>query len=499
MLAISICASADPAVVINGTFLNVEPLSNVQYTAMVSGLPSGATNVACSWSFTGKASGNTESYVDGLGTPAISKVTVNSLQWANTPTSTNNKWIKVVVNYKVGGTAQPPFEKQEAIYVKYIGTPSSLNIAGTNYSNGGSRNVACGAAAIALSVPAVATEPTAAVTYYWTYPSGWSGPSSTSSPSASVTSNAGGGGTIKVEAKRNDGSTRTAIQVSITRPAVGAGISGIIGSPYICSGTSNYYLDNVPGGTSVSWSKSGNGINISGGSSGNSVNVSFFTNEQYNILTATIGDACGSTTKTREIRAGVFTTSGISASMTGPGDICPYSPSNNETYYSVSLIPSTYISSVSWQYSSNWQFGYSPSGNDFRLVPPNSGSGSAWIEVGLQNECGYSAVYRKTVYELPAGSCTGSFFAVYPNPASDFVTLSFEKIEAGSDLPAVMDLYAEKEGKKMKSFSRESLKVKDGKSVEFNVADLPRGTYYLHVFDERWNIKEPVKVRLVLE
>jgi len=414
-----------------------------------------------------------------------------NVRWNNT---SGNGTLKVTTSNSAACTSCPGAFKDISFPIRYLGVPGNIKINGTAYT--GTYNLPCNSTPLTLSVDAA----TNATNYTWTLPGGWTYTGSGSTITATPT--AGAGGTITVTATRSDApGLSTAKQLIIVRPQVGQGISGIIGNDYICSGTQTYSLSGVPAsGTTINWSKSGNGINLPGSTTGSSVNVGFFTNEQNNTLTATITDACGTGgagVRTKTVRAGIFTTTGFT--VDGPSDICPYSGSNYETYYSIAgSVPSALVSNISWNYSSQWPFGYSPSGNDFKLVTPSSGFGMAWVEVGILNECGYSAVNRKNVYELPSGSCT-SFIAVSPNPATEILTLEFGALTSVEDLPESMTLFSENAAVAKQTIHRADLIFRDHSKVDIDVRTLARGVYFLHLQDSRWKSKEAKKIRIVLK
>lgn len=96
-------------------------------------------------------------------------------------------------------------------------------------------------------------------TYSWSIPGCWSG--SSSSNSITVTPNGTSGGAIMATVTFLDGSTATrTIDVALTD------IPSISGPDNLCTSASSYDIDNVPSGTSVTWSCSSNiNDNIYGG------------------------------------------------------------------------------------------------------------------------------------------------------------------------------------------------------------------------------------------
>ena len=79
---------------------------------------------------------------------------------------------------------------------------------------------------------------------------------------------------------------------------------------------------------------------------------------------------------------------------------------------------------------------------------------------------------------------SGSGFRAYPNPAKEQINVEFESSELASEALTGLSLFNEK-GKAVKSFDTAKAKTnkyfKDTKVTKFDVNDLPRGTYFLHV------------------
>jgi len=119
---------------------------------------------------------NTVNYSSGVATKTIRlKVTYT---W--TPQG-GTKQTKVINSVRANGAneAQP-------IEVKYISDPSTITFNGSTLSKNNTLSYPCGAAEKTVSIPAVATDPGAPVTYYFFYPNGWTGPASSNVPSVTV-------------------------------------------------------------------------------------------------------------------------------------------------------------------------------------------------------------------------------------------------------------------------------------------------------------------------
>lgn len=377
-----------------------------------------------------------------------------------------------------------------SVPIRYLGNIGNMKINGTAYS--GSYTLPCGTTPFTASVDAV----TNATNYNWSFSSGGSGWSiSGSGTSVTVTPSANSAATLRVIATRSDVSSISRTQtLSMSRPAPGAGVSAISGTDYLCSGTSSYSLSGLTGGMSASWSVANGSATIPGSSTGSSVNATY-SYSGSNTLTATIYDAAcaASTTRSKAFQVGTYSTSQFS--VTGPTQTCPY-PDATEVYVTIntSTAPSP-ISGYNWTYSSNWPFGYSPSGYDYKLVPPNAGFGSAWVRLSIQNGCGWSIPYQ---WDVSEASCSG-FFVVSPNPASDILNVQFPETTSLTGSADAVELYSEATGEVVKRLSAQERKLKTNKKIIIDVSSLPKGTYFLRITDSKFTGNKTKVARVVLQ
>ncbi|MEZ0541455.1 T9SS type A sorting domain-containing protein [Fibrella arboris] len=107
---------------------------------------------------------------------------------------------------------------------------------------------------------------------------------------------------------------------------------------------------------------------------------------------------------------------------------------------------------------------------------------------------------------------TSSAFIVYipysyrigPNPAKESITVAFTDTKYQEALPDQIDVISEKTQKPVRSVNVAETfkqnKFKDGNAIEFDVQDLPRGTYYLKVINPRLEKEKQIEMaRLYLE
>lgn len=119
-----------------------------------------------------------------------------------------------------------------------------------------------------------------ATSYVWTLPSGWTGTSTTNAVTATVGST---GGTISVRSRNSCGtSTARSVNVTVSSCTVPPQPGLIVGNTSVAAGSSQtYYVDNVPGATSYTWTipsgwtgtSTTNAINTRVGSSGGTISV----------------------------------------------------------------------------------------------------------------------------------------------------------------------------------------------------------------------------------
>jgi hypothetical protein len=75
-------------------------------------------------------------------------------------------------------------------------------------------------------------------------------------------------------------------------------------------------------------------------------------------------------------------------------------------------------------------------------------------------------------------------YAIYPNPASDYLNIKFEEVSDISDLPVQFKVLAETDLKEVKTIEFKDVYTDatfpTEKTISINVSDLPRGVYYIH-------------------
>lgn len=151
------------------------------------------------------------------------------------------------------------------------------------------------------------------------------------------------------------------------------------------------------------------------------------------------------------------------------------------------------LSSISWSVNPSSVLIYTSGAQcAFAL---NSGQGCT-ISVTAYSSCG-GPQSRNLSFQAYSG------YRIAPNPATTTVAIDFDRTDFLEALPDEVQLLSEKSTKSVQTiiikdvFDKKSFK--DGNKIEFDVKNLPRGTYYLHVINHRKKNKEVDAIRVILE
>ena len=262
--------------------------------------------------------------------------------------------------------------------------------------------------------------------------------------------------------------------------AVGVGnryVNPVNGSDFLCS--SNFYsLINIPAGTSVSWSVSPTYL-FSGGTSGSGATANLSPSSTLSsgqaTLTYTIGTGCNSYTVQRQFWVGRVT----------PYIVGPYEMAYNtvENFY-VEGAPHMGITGYNWSvYPSGFEWIGNQGTNGITLTINTPGEYS--LSVDLTNPCGVRGneipVY---VYD------PWSMFMIYPNPASDIMTISKKSTLSSKQVdttPFEISLYDNR--------GRQLVAPRPGsEQVQLDVSNLKNGFYFVHILYKGKLIRNQIKV-----
>jgi len=260
----------------------------------------------------------------------------------------------------------------------------------------------------------------------------------------------------------------------------------IIGPYEFCQTTQSYAVDNLPVGTTITWNATGS-IAISGANNVNPVTVSKITNGA-GTLSATLTTACGATgSDSKNVIAG------YERYISGPASLCLNTWGN---VYSVSEL----LEATDYQWRIERINGTSPvhtmMGNGSNHIYLSVGSaGSFILYLTITTPCG---PLETNFFIDVADPCNGGgLFTVYPNPSSSQLRIAYktdESVISRSEKLAVKNDFIVKlineKGKVLKQGNTNS----DRKEIVLQVADLPNGIYYLHIYEGKKVTKQQVVI-----
>lgn len=269
--------------------------------------------------------------------------------------------------------------------------------------------------------------------------------------------------------------------------------ASINGPRILCNGQSaNYTITNAPVNVNAPTWSAGPGISIDAGTGAVTVDNNF---TGASTITVTYSNDCGSASQTIPVQVGTD----ITGTYQRNGQTFSLNTSN---MVSAGLTPTVVTapgaSGFNWSLFSanhspvNWGTNSTTATNDRMFVTLNSGQ-SATFDVSANTNCGNRT--RRVTYYIPSG------FRVAPNPAKDVVTVEFDYADQLEVLPEQLEFLSEKSTKPAQTivvkeaFERKAFS--GGNKLDFDVRDLPRGTYYLRVIDSR-NKETPVQTVRVL-
>lgn len=351
-----------------------------------------------------------------------------------------------------------------SIPIRYLGPVGPMNIDGT--PTVGPYAVGCDVTSFTASIDPVVN----ATSYAWTVPPGWS--FTGSGTSISVTPGTSSGN-ISVVAKRSDAPDFIQSRVvSVSRSSGTAGISGILGNSYICSGSTTYSLDGTAEGT-VNWSTNNPSLLTINSSSGLATKVG--SSSGLVTVTANINNACGSFNINKQVWVGGPTIQGIT-----PGSnrfICTATIESMEV-----ISPPIGWMTYNWTITGGANGYFTSSTTNYYVDFINYTAEYNIIEVTASNICGTT----HTGVSLITENCFAKY-SVYPNPASDYINIELDISEKQLTLPESIQILSTS-GRIIKEIRNEEIvnkEILNGKKIfELNVSDLPRGTYYLHVIND---------------
>ena len=285
------------------------------------------------------------------------------------------------------------------------------------------------------------------------------------------------------------------MQVKNAWYAVGIGTQptqmSVTGSFVLCSSGSTYTVNNPPSGT-LTWQTS---LNISLVSSQGSNPCNFMANgygDGPGWIQAYFDGIPGPIIN---VWTGIFQ----SVVVNGQSGVCP----GSLYVYTAQGSPSY---SYSWTYPSNWM-NNNQYQNTVQLQTPMYNMTYGTVQVSVTNECGTSGYSGITVY--PGYGCP-HYFTVYPNPASDNVTItlvenSSQVTNFDTDTTSIVNMNTNTLGADaptnftVRIYNSQSAVVstvtRSGKSFSVPLTNLINGTYIIEVSDGKTSYRQPLIVK----
>lgn len=258
----------------------------------------------------------------------------------------------------------------------------------------------------------------------------------------------------------------------------------ISGNANICD--NNNYTYSIPSsGTSFTWTVSN--LTIVSGQGTNTLTVKSTFNGPATISVTSQG-LCSS----RTIAVGPPQFAGflVNGQMTSNGTGCVNS------YNSIAAVPNDPSAQYYWSQSDPNGFIANASQSSTAFTAYNASC--YYLNVNISNVCGS----RNETLTMCLNNCFAKY-TVFPNPAKDYITVEFDHIESAESLPDEIVLLSEKTGSAVKTIDVQDIykrnTLKNGKQIEIEARDLPRGTYYLHIKNSKLKENKLDVIRILLE
>jgi len=254
-------------------------------------------------------------------------------------------------------------------------------------------------------------------------------------------------------------------------------VPSISGPPDPVCPSSMYSTPNLPAGSTVSWAASpANRVTLS--PSGNAVTVTRVAGQNgfVNLIAEINSPGCGSITLEKQIISGI--SPALIDSIRGPYDF----PANTSNNFSVDVIPT--ITNYHWSVfpsGDEWIGNQGTNGINISISSPGFYS----LGVDITNPCGTAGLERPIYVSGPFEQ-----FNIYPNPASDNLTIDNTKWDAIQSNGEVYEvsLY-DGAGRELMSFPKTNQK-----SININVRELKNGFYYIHIRYKDALIRRQIRV-----
>ncbi len=466
---------AQPTIVITGCPSGcntcVEPSTALSYTATVT-LGQMDTFVNVDW----------PNIVGGSGTSNTGTIFIT---WENIPNTNNAHSLQARLFYKNNGL-KSVLSPVLNVCVKYLGSITQLNFnnSGSNtlLSNGGSVQLACGQQALNLSIPTPATDPVSSIIYTWQF--SW-GTLTTSTPSVSTTSNAGQSDvSVTVRAKRTDGTLVQNFDFNITRPRVSTPTMTGIPSTNICYNSSASLYTDAANVTTYNWTSTG------------ALDITYSYNWLYALIkaksfgssgtvTLTVDNACQSP---KSVTGTIYVGGPVITSATVDGQpLAVPNYINNPGLLRIE-VNNDAGSTTDWTILNG-------AGNIY-YAGQNQVSVYAYpfmrVEGVTSNQCGVGEARTFYVQDVSGGY----YRMASPNPADNSVSAEVLVMNALKKATLVSDAHAGIVRTFNPANAANTNTQRNNNTFSFDVAQLPRGKYYLNfTFEGNKTFSEQIVLR----
>lgn len=209
-------------------------------------------------------------------------------------------------------------------------------------------------------------------------------------------------------------------------------------------------------------------------------------------ITATVSTGCETLTFNRSVTTGLptITSLALNGNSSFPQAV---NPNSNYTLSASTNDPSSTYSFSVVGGSGNMNVSLSQSGSNCGVYVTGT-SGSKYVRVTVTNSCGsYS---EDVVLYIPSG------YRAYPVPAKDVLTVEFTDTQEKFALPDEMYLVGEEQSETVRRVNisevYERRGFRGGNKIDFDIRNLPRGTYYLKVVNSRLEVSKRTETIRVL-
>ena len=326
--------------------------------------------------------------------------------------------------------------------------------------------------------PASVTEVSCATSYDWTVPQGWtiSGTGSTRTITPLGTS-----GNISVNIPVTGGCTISASKAINPEP-----FNYVIQGPSLICSTGGFSVGTLPAGSTVSWSSSNpSGLSINS-STGSATRVNGYNGPI--LVTVNISNQCGSGSFYSNVWVGVpdITNMRVNNQPVSQYQVVYLCPGNH--FLHVTPVGGN-AGTASWTVPSGVPHWIGNNTMDFTF--PHSMS-SITISARSSNSCGQSANYNFFLAKQTWG-CPSSFAMVaYPNPTNDILNIEMMPVTSEvtkDDAPTIESaILLNSDGKEVSKGYRE------GSKIVFDVRNLKKGVYFIHVTVDGELIREQILI-----